>query len=346
MAVPVDLGRGKITGNPVPVLDPVLVVPGNNGNSGIFVSAGGALITSRGGSRSQMMWLDRDGTQHPITSEVRSFGTPRLSPDGRRIAVLAADNQRTDVWIYDIGAGTLSRLTSSETVASVDWTPDGKYVVFVAQGDQARSAIYKQLAEGGSPAEKLYERPELTPDASMSPDGKWLLLTAYHENSWDLYRVHLDSGRTAQSYLTTRANEQGGRFSPDGKWVALTSNESGRSEVYVRSFPDPASRVQISVGGGGEAVWSADGTRLYYRSNDVLMQASVTLTPSFRVLSRDTVSSRMNVILAGGQTAGYQMSADGKRLLGLVSNKDDYQLVVVPNWRVELGQRLAANRSK
>ena len=137
----------------------------------------------------------------------------------------------------------------------------------------------------------------------------------------------------------------GPQFSPDGKWIAVTTDESGRYEVYVRSFPDPSSRVQVSVAGGAEPTWSSDGTRLYYRSGDAILAARVELAPAFRVLARDTVFATAGFLSSGFQ-ANYGATRDGRRFLALISNRDDFQLVVSPNWITEMRQRLAASGAR
>jgi len=342
MAVKLDRSRRHLAGRPAPVLDPVAGITGNNGNSGIFVSRGGALVTARGGTRSQLSWISRDGSTTPVTREVRGYGNPRLAPDGRRIAVVAGDQDKTDIWIYDMDTGTFSRLSSVEAAASPSWTPDGKRVVYVGLGGKERFAIWSQPADGGSPAEKLFDTRGLTSGVTVSPDGRSVVYTTYNNNSWDLFRVQLDSGRVAVPYLTSSYNELAPRFSPDGRWVAVASNESGRYEVYVRSFPDPVARVQISADGGTEPAWSADGTRIFYRSRSIIMSAKLATTPNLRVLSRDTAVAQAGSILTGGLVGDYDVAKDG-RFLGLISNKDDYQLIVVPNWLPELEQRLAGS---
>ncbi len=345
MAVRLDRSRRHLAGKPAPVLDPVAVVAGNNGNSSIFVSRGGALLTARGGTRSQLSWISRDGSPTPITREVRGYSNPRLSPDGRRIAVVTGEQDKTDVWIYDMDTGTFSRLSSVEAVASPSWTPDGKRVVYAGLGGKERFAIWSQPADGGSPAEKLFDTSGLTVGATVSPDGRSVLYTTYNNNSWDIFRVQLDSGRASAPYLASSYGELEPRFSPDGRRVAVVSDESGTDEVYVRSFPDPAARVQISAGGGNEPTWSADGTRIFYRFGNVIMSAKLATTPSLRVLSRDTAVTKAGSMLTGGLVSNYDVAKDG-RFLGLVSNRDDYQLIVAPNWLPELEQRLAGSTKR
>jgi eukaryotic-like serine/threonine-protein kinase len=344
MAVKLDRSRRHPSGRPSPVLDPVPVTPNNNGNSGIFVSSGGALITARGGTRSQLSFLSRDGSAKAITTDVRNYRSPRLSSDGSRIAVIAGDQEKADIWIYDLATKTFSRLSAIEAPASPSWTPDGSRVVYVGLGGRERFAIWSQPADGGSPAEKLMDTNRLTIGVTVSTDGRSILVTMYNNNSWDIFRARLDSNRVAVPYTTTTADERAGRFSPNGKWVALVSNESGRDEVYARSFPDPAARVQISAEGGAQPTWAADGTSIFYRSGNTMMSAKLATTPTLRVLSRDTVVKDISQLVRGDNTVGnYDVAKDG-RFLGPVASKDDYQLIVVPNWLPELEQRLAASR--
>jgi len=345
MAVAFDVSGKRVTGRPIPVHDPVPVPNRNNGNSGIFVSRGGALVTSRGGVRGKLVWVLRDGSVDAVVPDVRTFSGPRLSPDERRIAVVASDGVQSDVWVYDRTLATFSRLTSAGTVTYVEWTADGSRVVFNAAGDEARSAVWSQLAAGGSPAEMLYETPQLSPAALISPDGNSLLVTSLRGNAWSILRVPIDSEPEARTYLATGNQEGAGAFSPDGRWVAVVSNESGRFEVYVRSFPDPSSRVQISVAGGAEPVWSPDGSRLYYRAGIALLAARVSLSPTFTLLGRDTVFTAAPFPAGtSGFGADFDVSRDGTRIVAVQLDADDFQLIVSPNWITEFRQRVAESR--
>jgi len=343
MAVSLDARKKRIGGRPIPVHDPVPVAAAFNGNSGIFVSRGGALVTSLGGALGKLVWLSRDGRLEPALPQARGFKFTRLSPDERRLAVVVSEDQKSDIWIYDLALATFSRLTSVGTVRSVEWSADGSRVLFTAAGENGGSAVWSQLASGGSPAEKLFEHAATTTMATMSPDGKSLLVNALDGDSWAIFRVSLDSARLAKSYLTLKANEHAPQFSPDGKWVALVSDESGRDEVYVRSFPDPSSRIQISVAGGAEPVWSRDGSRLYYHSGPLLLAARISFSPAFTLLARDTVLSGATFQgdLGGFFSGSYQPTRDGKRFLAIVADRYNYQLVVSPNWITELRRRVA-----
>ena len=341
MAVKLDARGRKLAGRPIPVHDPVSVASANNGNSGVFISPGGALVTSRGGARGLLGWVSPDGRTEPLLKQPGAYQQPRLSPDEQRVAVVVYDGRQSDVWIYDRTLSTFSKLTTSGTVTSVSWSADGRHILYTASGEEARGAVWWQLAAGGSPAEKLTQNIFLTPDAAISPDEKSLLVTSLRETSWDIVRVPLDSEGVARSYLNSPALEGSAQFSPDGKWVALMSNESGRFEVYVRSFPDPSSKVQVSVAGGAEPSWSPDGQRLYYKSGSALLAARVHLTPTFALLGRDTILRNTSIAGTSFFGANYDVTRDGKRVLAVLAGADDFQLVVSPNWITEFRQRVA-----
>jgi Tol biopolymer transport system component len=278
---------------------------------------------------------------------------PTLSPDGHRVAVVVGEQDKTDIWTYDMQTGTFSRLTtalapalsSGAAASSPSWSPDGSKIYFVGLGDTERFALWSQAANGGSPPEKVADARGLVTQVMVAPDGRSMLYTTYNENSWDIYRVQLDSPGIAIPYLTDATNETGPHFSPDGRWVAVSSNESGRQEVYIRSYPNPSSKVQISTGGGGEPAWSSDGTRVFYNSGRLIMSAKLSMSPNARVIARDTVITSTSALVGGGIGTGYSVAKDG-RFLGLGLKKADYQLVVVPNWRAELAQRLAGSAKR
>ena len=199
MAVRLNARRRRVEGKPIPVLDPVTVIAANNGNSGIYISQGGALLTGHENSRAHLAWVERDGAMERIGREIRNFVQPRLSPDGRRLAMLIYDGSKSDVWIYDLATGTLSRLTTLENVTSVEWSGDGREVIYSAGGFESRAGIWSQAVDAASAPERLLELSHLTPLVSMSPDRHWLALPSLYE-SWDVMRVALDSPRTVQPF--------------------------------------------------------------------------------------------------------------------------------------------------
>jgi len=343
MAVSLDPSGKRVKGRPIPVLDPVTVLAANNGNSSIFISRGGALVTGLGTHRGQLTWLGRDGVSRPISREVHEYYQPRLSPDGRRIAALLSDGSRSDVWIHDLETGTLSRLTNVETVTSVEWARDGKRVVYSAGGSD-KDKIWAQSVEVASAPEKLADLPYLTPLADLSTDGHSLVVQSLVDNGWDVLRVVLDSGGAIRPFSASKDNDVIPRFSPDGHLVAVVTNESGNFEVYIRSFPVPTAKVQVSVGGGSSPVWSADGTRLYYLSGNVIVEARLATSGGVRVVSRDTAFTQVRGGGGGFGQANFDVTRDGSRIVIPASQSQAYQLIVVPNWITEFRAKMAASK--
>jgi serine/threonine-protein kinase len=137
-------------------------------------------------------------------------------------------------------------------------------------------------------------------------------------------------------------------FSPNGRWVAFESSESGGRDVYVRSFPDPSMKMQVSTNGGTDPSWSKDGRRLFYIAGSALMAASVSPGPSFRLLGRDTLLAPVpeNLQTGGNWMRPYDASADGRRVLGIVRDSDDFQIIVSPNWITEFRRTIGASERR
>ena len=345
MAVMLDRSGRHTAGTPTPVLDPVEVRQDLNGNSEIFVSKGGALLTSRGGTNTRLAWMTRDGKVTPLSPESRQFEEPRLSPDGSRIAVGIRDAGKSTIWIYEIATGTFSRLSSLEGATSPSWTSDGNNVVYTAISSEKRYAVWRQAADGGSPAQKLFDAGGITIQSVVAPDGRSVLYVGSTNNRWHLFRVALDSPSVDKQFVENETMPFPPAFSPDSKWVMITSvEESGRPDVFVRSYPDPAVRLQVSATGGVNDMWGPDGNRVYYDLRDGgLLSATLATAPRRRVVSRDTVFRTAPVLPGSGPARAQDLARDG-RFLGLVTNRNDYELVVVPNWLPELKKRLAGAR--
>lgn len=343
MGVKLDRSGRHASGSPVPVLDPVDVGQGLNGNSEIFVSRNGALLTGRGGTNTRLAWISRDGSVNPLSQDTRQFGLPRLSPDGTRIAVAAQDAGKSAIWIYEISTGTFSRLSTAEAASSPSWTSDGKSVIYAALGGTKRYALWMQNADGGTPAKKLFDATPFVAEAGVSRDGKAVMYIGYSSNAWHVFRVALDSPSVTRNFVDEASAVTQPAFSPDGKWVLLSNVESGQAEVFVYSYPDPTSRTQVSAGGGTAMTWSPDGSKVYYRNGPTVISATLATTPRLRIVSRDTVFKTVPVLAGSGPAQPNEVTRDG-RFLGLVTNRNDYQLIIAPNWLPEMKQRLAGGR--
>jgi len=171
----------------------------------------------------------------------------------------------------------------------------------------------------------------------ISVDGRRAYVSDQPNNQ--LVIIDLATRRQAGT-IPLGESPEGVGISPDGRWIALNSDQTGVGDVFIRSFPNPSVRLQVSTAGGEEPAWSLDGKRVYYRSGNAMLAATIATTPTVRVVARDTVAADLRNITASSSSVGYDVARDG-RFLGRLSNRDDYQLVIVPNWRSELEARLA-----
>ena len=176
----------------------------------------------------------------------------------------------------------------------------------------------------------------------MSPNGQTLLYRVDDPvRARDIYTMPLAGDKTPRPFLTTEFDELTPRFSPDGQWIAYVSNESGRDEVYLRPFPGPGGRALVSSGGGEEPVWSRDGRRIFYRSADAVVAASVSLAGNPAVTARDTIVT--GPFLSSRFHPMYDVAPDGKRLL-MLQGAATPVLTVVLNWADGLAAIVGAKK--
>jgi serine/threonine-protein kinase len=346
MAVHLDRSGRKTDGDPAPVMPPVHVAPGTNGNSGVFISHGGSVISQRLERGTELAWAVGAAPPTPLSSTVRNVATPRLSPDGQRIALVTTDQGSRSISIYDIRSGALTRVVTGGGLASPSWTPDGRRIIYVGPTRTDKPAVWAISVSAGATPEKLFDAPAVTSGAVISPDGRSVLIVGLG-NNFDIFRVSLDSARVPTPYLNGPTPETDPRFSPNGRWIAWVSSapsDAATSEVWAGAYPKADARIQISVGDGSEPLWSRDGKSIRYRSGSAIIEAKLAFTPTLSVVSRDTVVANSPLESASvTETVGpTDLAADG-RILGLLPATSDFQLVVVPNWLPELKRRLASH---
>jgi serine/threonine-protein kinase len=277
LAQPFDADRLELRGDAIPIAEGVQFFPVNN-RAVVAVSENGVLAyRSVPANALKLVWVDRKGAEQPLSAPPHNYVMPRVSPDGQRVVagIEEADGQ---IWVYDLSRDTLTRLTFEGT-NNIDplWTPDGKRIVF--KGNKNR--LFWQPADGSGPPEEL-TKSELGPNSvpgSFSPDGQVLAFMGNNPSD-DLYTLPLSDGKP-QPFLRTSSNQTAPRFSPDGHFIAYASNESGRYEIYVRPYPGPGGKWQISTDGGGEPVWNPKGRELFYRNGNKMMAVDVTTQGTF-----------------------------------------------------------------
>jgi len=340
MAAPFDIQRLAVTGEGVPVVEGVLQPSLLNGAAQYSFSNTGSLIylpASGQGFQRRLVWVSRNGTEQSLTAPVRGYRNPRLSPDGRRIAV-QVDERDSQVWLYDLARETLSRLTFEGSNGNPIWTPDGQRIAF-----SSGTGLFWQLADGSGRPERLCcDAGGGAPLSSWSPDGHLIAGGGAGGAIGDL-SVLRRGDRKVQVLLQTPFGEGAAMFSPDGRWLAYSSNESGRSEIYLQSYPGPGGKWQISTEGGTEPLWNRNGRELFYRTGNRMMTVDITTQPSF--------SAGKPRLLFEGQhepslisNANYDVSLDGQHFLMLKASETEEaaptQINVVLNWFEELKRRV------
>jgi serine/threonine-protein kinase len=325
-AMPFDADRLERTGSPMPVLEGVASSPAA-GQAQYHVSDTGLMVYRPGTVDIEpfpIAWADRSGQLENLLDDAGIYGTPRLAPDGRRLAVSVQRGNNWDVWVYDIERDVSTRLTfESGYDADPVWSPDGRYVAFVSDRDDGHFATYRTRSDGSGEAERLIEpgKLEFPAPVSWSPDGtRLLLITPGPNGSDDLWFLPADGKGEPEPYLTSQFGEVDGSFSPDGRWIAYRSNETGNSEIYVRSAEGPG-KWQISDGGGWQPRWSGDGRTLFFRNHEGLNAIDVeavgdefrTGRPEF--LFGEIFGGPAGVRLPGYLFYDYDVNADGERFV-------------------------------
>ena len=332
MAVPFN-GR-RVTGSAIPLLDSISLCRTCNGDAPINLSSSGALAYMRGALPGKLVWVDTAGTSRTINAREEGFVLPRLSPDGRHIAVTIAARQ-SDVWTYELATSTWSRLTSGGNNFNVEWSADGAHLIFVSDRDN-RTHVLRQAASGVGTPEVLVDSSDGLTQVVPSSDGSALLINRFFNNSSSVWSK---SGKDKMVLFASGSYGIGqARFSPDGHQVAYSSNESGVSEVYLRPFVGPGAPAQVSAGGGGEPVWSRDGRRLYYVAGRRMMVATIAPPPGMRVLSRDSLFTGDGFGASDGAT--YDVAPDGKHFLMVQTDVRNVQLVIALSWASTLRARM------
>jgi len=353
MAAQFDPKRSVLTGPVVSVVDGILTIP-PYGRSQFAVSDDGTLVYAPGGVaevKNTIVWVDRSGRVTPTAFPPRWYEEPRIAPSGDRLAMTIRDLTNGDIWIGDLRQGTLARLTfdpaEEETVA---WSPDGKHVAFAASRLHSPRTIRWRFADGTGPEEQLLMTQVESGHPHMggfSADGGMIAYTDFGPVfQGDLWVSSL-AAHAAHPFLTTAANERGPRFSPDARYLAYMSNESGRDEIYVQSFPGPGGKWQISNDGGSEVVWASNGKEIFYRNGDKMMAVDVVTGNSFSAGPPQVLFSGRFAPMRRGE-AGYDVNREGTKFLMVQRDQSggSQQLVVVQNWFDDLQRHLSRGASQ
>jgi serine/threonine-protein kinase len=358
-AVAFDPRRLVVTGAPLPLGEQL----STSGELQTFhVSASGMLVLTTGGANVtgrtfDMVWVDRTGRVTPVDLDWRFQLTAlannhgwSLSPDGKKLAVGVSTPAGDDIWVRPLPQGAPYRVSFDPMPDNRPrWTADGRYVTFV--GVRQPGGVFRHRADGTGSDSLLIEG--VIDEAVMSPDGRWLVLrqgsVGAVAGGRNITGLRLGTDSVPVPVLATEFDEEAVELSPDGKWLAYQSDETGRTEIFVRPFPDTdAGKKQVSSGGGLAPLWSRSGKELFYLSSDRNMMAakvSPGVAPDF---AAPVILFHVPDELLGVEALYYtpwDVAADGRFIMARMVSGDPGQLgalVVTENWFEELKSKVAA----
>jgi eukaryotic-like serine/threonine-protein kinase len=310
------------------------------------VSANGLLLYSGANTIGQLTWFDRSGKR------LRTVGDPgqdevfSLSPDGRRIAVSRDKTGGTDLWLLEGERGVASRFTArpGNSIWPV-WSPDGRTIIF-RQGLN----LFRKDATGTADEERLTESPNLQDPTDWSRDGRSLLFFEAAPNTgFDLWVLPVTPDGKPEGkprvYLRTQFNEQYGRFSPEAnpRLVTYQSDESGQTEVYINTFPEPQNKVRISTNGGRYPEWNPSGRELFYVSADLKVMA-VNVNKNGDSIATSTPRELFTLPVFENGLDPYGVATDGQSFLvfALPERHTSEPLTLVSNWPALFKESTAA----
>jgi Tol biopolymer transport system component len=345
-AAPFDLGQRQVGAAAVTVATNVSVT--GNGVAQFAVAKNGnvAYIPQEPAS---LVFVDRNGSSRLATPERRNFHHPLFSPDGRRLSLDFSSVEGRNVWILDLGEGTLSRATFDRDGHDATWTPDGRFLTYIVPVNRPGSVLLMLLRKRPGSAEApdtLLTSPLLAYTGVWLKDGSAMVTTVA-----DLRRdpklpdstqggagtdaaIIRNAGRgPLEPLVASRFNESFVGVSPDGRWISFVSDQSGREEVYVRDLAGERDQVLVSADGGNEPVWSPDGRELFYREtkqeNPYLVAAGIATTPALAV-SKRTRLFPIGDIVGTAPHANYGISPDGKTFV-MVRSSPAARVMVIQN---------------
>ena len=338
MAQPFDLASRTLSGNPVRIAENLW--PGSQGMPHFSASQTGVLaFPVRDLPPAQLAWLDRAGRLISAVGDPGDYSNPRLSPDGKKLAVCVYDPQARsrDIWVLDLERGTRTRLTNDPADdMNPAWSPDGMSIAFSSDRKGQRD-VYRQSLQGGHD-QLLYTSAAPKSVSDWSPDGSQVIFNGPADGGSSIAFGRADGteGSTPVPWLTSRFNPGSAQFSPDGRWVAFSAGETGRSEIYVAPVNEPGAKVTVSTAGGILPRWSRDGKEIFYLTvqRDKLMVARVTTGAAFDV---GPVRELFQLDVADALGSLYDVSPDGQQFLVNVRVGEPVApITVVVNWMADL----------
>jgi Tol biopolymer transport system component len=341
VAQPFDAKALKTTGEPVPLAEKIGV--DNVGLARFSVSREGTLAYRTGESGARLVWEDRDGKELGTAGDTGDSHNPVLAPRGDELAFDLVDPQggNMDIWVRDLARGVNSRLTFSANVDFAPiWSPDGTRIVY-SKDRGGPTDLYEKPADGTGDEKELLKTDVLAVASDWSRDGRYIAYQQFNKDTrFDILVLPTFGDRKPISFLKTPFDEAQAKFSPDGRFLVYQSNESGRPEIYVRNFPGPGGKWQISTAGGVDPFWRGDGKEIFYRALDQKIMA-VDIEEKNGLQVGVPHALFLGRFQPGTARNRYVPAADGKRFVLVAPLGRDAMAptTVVLNWFAGLGAK-------
>ena len=345
-AAALDRSGTRVVGQPVTLATNVALTGTTVAQYAVAPNGNVAYIAEEPAS---LVFMNRDGTSRLVTTERRNFHHPMFSPDGRRLSLDFSSIEGRNVWILSLDQGALTRATFDPNGHDATWTPDGRFLTYiapVARPGGLTLVLLRKRPGSAEPPDTLLNTPALSYTGDWLRDGSALVTTGLNlrrrpgasdstqnQSGQDAGIIRNQGRGPLEPLVASQFSEQYVGVSPDGRWISFVSDQSGREEVYVRDLVGEGDQVLVSLDGGSEPVWSHNGRELYYREtkqNDpYLVAATIATTPALAVTRRDRLFPITDIV-ATGPHANYDISPDGKTFV-VVRRSPSARIVVLQN---------------
>jgi Tol biopolymer transport system component/DNA-binding winged helix-turn-helix (wHTH) protein len=345
-----DPGKFELGGDAFRLAEQVTVDAAMN-RAAVSASDNGSIIyrTGSGGGQRQFIWFDRRGQETEHVGEPDGSGVlgPALSPDGHHVAMYRTVDGNSDIWLMEVERGVRERFTmDSAGEVNPVWSPDRRRIAFSSNRDGAYDLYTKSVS--GPETELLLKTEDPKSASSWSPNGRYLLYRSTGpDTGYDIWALPFDeAGKPGKPFpvVETKAEEREAEFSPNGKWIAYQSTFSGRSEIYVQSFPPDASSIllPVSTTGGAQPRWGSNNELFYIALDGQMMSVPIHYSSGDREIHPEPpvslFATRVGGAVHSNDRQQYVVSLDGKRFLMNTLTESTSPITVILNWKGKAAQ--------